>query len=906
LQFLPKVISSSFRALLLTVSAALLLLQGCGHSVPDQHWLAAVPATTPALITPEPDANIAEILDSDFIPFLDDISSSAIPIVEAVQKETSTPISIRSILIFPTTADDWQPVWIGEASEGFLKQNADHFFKPFTQNDYSFKGQTIYKLHVGERALYATQLNQWLLISESSYGVEASVRSYLGIEPSIDLIPEALGNKKFIVNTPHLERWVRQLSQVTYRPMVEHLFDGTKPVVLDVAQAGRDSTQQLALSGTIPLTEDQKSPLVSALSFDPADIELDRYISSNAAAFSIFRLPPRKVPPSVSNPTRLDSLLINNKELYDRLYNTLDPEFALVMYEESGFLSEGEYLWIRHLADYREFYQILRELDRDGYIDRSDDVFHVSSSILGQLISSEMGMLSDFYLGTSWKGAIISKRKGLTESVKSDRSRRRVVYYDEQYMKLKENWPKQMSGFVMANSSKLLQFVSPFLTPDHYVDAITSKFDVLTMTFKQTKMQDQEGIAFNLSTYNRERSNLPYEERWIYPFNNVSLTGESILADIGGSSRDEVIFATTGGQVIALASDGTTVLETSTRTDTPTGSPVVYDWYGNGQEAIMIAAGNKIYAWNTAGEMLPKFPFEMQEKITTPLQVVDITRDGIPELIVGTADRKVHVLDGRGNDIEGWPHTTNTALKESPVFSQVDGIWSLWAFSGNTLHAWSQDGQRRPGFPKFINASFTGRPVTTDSHIFGNSADGHLYAFGTEAIINDSLNVKSAENSGLLKRLSGKAKPDSVRTEAVYVSNSSLSGTPEVRRLSVINNEGKVVREQVYLTLSSNGSIFILNKEGQLRYTQSMGQPAAEQFSPFIYDLYDDNQPEVISLASFGRLYAWQVLTDQRMYSLPTTAMEHPVFVDLDNDGYTELIAQTRDGLRCWTLSEAN
>jgi hypothetical protein len=758
---------------------------------------------------------------------------------------------------------------------------------------------------LGDRALYAAQLNNWLLVSESSFGIEECIRSYLGTEPSIALSPDQLSTNKLIFNTPHADRWIRQLSRVTYRPLVDSVFTGTEPVVLSVTQAERDSTNQLRLEGDISVIPSESSALISALSESPADLQLDRYISSNAAAFAIFRMPPRKVPPSISDPTPLDSLLINDHELYDRLYATLDNEFALVMYEESGYLSEEEYLWIRHLADYREFYQILYELSRDGYIDRSDDAFYVSSTILGQLISSEMGRLNEFYLGTSWKGAIISKRKGLTESVKSDRSRRRVIYYDEQYMKIKQNWPEQLSGFVMANSERFEAFIQPFLAPENYVDVITSKFDVLTMTFRQKEEQGQEKIAFQLDTYTQERSNLPYQERWIYPLTNEELSGKAVLADIGGSSRDEVIFATTGGQISALASDGTTVLETNTGSDTPIGSPVVYDWYGNGQDAIMVAAGNKIYAWNTAGELLPKFPFQMDEQITTPLNVTDVTRDGIPEIIIATADRNIHVLDGRGNNIEGWPHTTNTPVSESPVFRNVDDLWSVFAFSGNTLHAWKQDGSRRPGYPKFIKASFAGQPVTTDKHIYGNSTDGNLYVLGTEPIINDTLNVRSVEEGGLLSGLrDNDSSPDSIRTEAVYVSNSALSGTPGVQNLTLRNQEDRAVNELAYTTVSSNGSVFILNNEGVLRYTQSMGQPTAEGYSPIVYDIYQDGRPEIINLASFGRLYAWEVLSDQRMYSLPTTAMEHPVFVDLDSDGYTELIAQTRGGLRCWTLSD--
>jgi hypothetical protein len=59
---------------------------------------------------------------------------------------------------------------------------------------------------------------------------------------------------------------------------------------------------------------------------------------------------------------------------------------------------------------------------------------------------------------------------------------------------------------------------------------------------------------------------------------------------------------------------------------------------------------------------------------------------------------------------------------------------------------------------------------------------------------------------------------------------------------------------------------------------------------------------DLISLADFGRIYAWEILTDQRLYDLPTTGMSYPLITDLYGDGNNEIIAQTREGIRCWTI----
>jgi len=117
-----------------------------------------------------------------------------------------------------------------------------------------------------------------------------------------------------------------------------------------------------------------------------------------------------------------------------------------------------------------------------------------------------------------------------------------------------------------------------------------------------------------------------------------------------------------------------------------------------------------------------------------------------------------------------------------------------------------------------------------------------------------------------------------------------------------VNNDEQVHNEPMILTMSSNGSVFLMNTSGQLRFTQNMGQPAASSFSPLITDIENDNNKDLMALANFGRLYVWKVSGGERLYTVPTAAMEYPIITDIDGDGYNELIAQTREGLRTWTI----
>ncbi|MDX1638753.1 MAG: hypothetical protein R3281_12340, partial [Balneolaceae bacterium] len=845
----------------------------------------------------------SEALSREYIPFIDDITSSAVQLLSEVDADTAGNLRLHGLMLYPGVDRNLQPVWMLAAPAGYAETLHQVFFRQFTQNRYDFNGQTIYKLHINDRIVFASQLHDLLLLSESSLAAEDAVRSYLGLIPAVELGEGPPKGPSLVLNTPSLDQWISQLAKVEFRPSIIGGFAGTGPAVLQVQKSSPEgNSNELVFSGAVPLQDNQRSVLVDAIASDNAEITLDRYISSNASSFAIMRLAPRMVPPdSVTNPTSLDSLLIAEQSLFAEIAGTLNPEFSLVTYAESGFLSTGEHLYLRRLSDRSRFVNALNRLAEQGLLQPADDSYFAQSRVLGDLIGSELAKYSDFYINVTGEVVVISKRKGLAEVVQSDRTRRRVIYYDQDYMEIRQSLPDRVSGYIFANTD-FYDFISSYLAPENYLNAITSKFNQLAITLQRNEEGNQ--LSFNMRTYTREETDIPYEEQWFFPTGGAELSGEPALADIRGSARDEIIFATTSGTVYALASDGTTVMQVSTGEDQPVGSPIVYDWYGTNQQVILLAAGNKVYGWNDTGTPLPKFPFALTETITAPLSIADVDQNGLPEAVVAAADRRLHVLDGRGNNIAGWPVTTNAPITSQPYTGNYRGSPALIAFSENTVHAWSANGTPKESFPRFINATLNGSPLLYRGNIIGGAADGYLYAVGGQPLFPDTVNIYSN-------------RPETEGLEAIYVSNSALAGTPSVHTLTVQTGNsiteqdttatgGKpapsTVSESMFLTMSSNGSVFLINEQGELRLTRSMGQPAAQNFSPYITDINSDGLSEIIGLASFGRLYAWQVLDGERIYSLPTSGMQFPIVTDLDNDGNRELIAQTREGVRCWTI----
>ncbi len=862
------------------------LITSCS-SVSDNSWTALIPENTSYIIIPEENLNVQDITTKEYFSYLDDLTPSALQHIPGIDAEITRNLKLKGLALTPSSSLTSHYLWVAETLDQKLGSWASQFYQPFTQNNYDFNGYTIHKLFFNKDEVFAVQIRNFIVISESSLVVENALRTYLGQTPSIqmDNVPQP---GTLIVNSPSLDHWVEQFAAVSNRPAIMNKFAGTKPLTLHI-DSPLDSLGNVQLSGSIPLEQENRSVLTDAISYENKPITLDRHIAGNAAAFAILRLPPVSIPsmPADSILSPLDSLLLNDLETYQELSNTLNTEFAFQAFAESGLLDDGEFLYMRKLRDKSTFQSQINQLSEDGLVSRQGNTYHINSAILATLIGSELSTLRDFYLAFSNDVAVIAKRKGLAESVNSDRIRRRVIYYDETYSNIRTNLPSEISGFVWTFSEKFNQFVQPYLKPGNTSAGILNRFDISSISFVAAEGE----VKLRINTYAEEGSKLPYEELWVMPLSNFELSGKPVLGDVVGSSANEVIFSTTDGRIMGLASDGTIALQTTTDGLEPVGGPVLYDWYGNGQPIILLAAGSRIFAWNENGNLLPRFPIELDEQISAPILVQDVLRNGVPEIVVATENRKLHVLDGRGENVRGWPQNTNAVISSQPVFEILNNIWSVWAYSENALHSWLRNGSPRPGYPQFVNTRFTDSPIVSNNQVLGSGADGYLYSVGAKPFFDTSTATVISD--------------DSVSIHSLYVANSELFSA-SIQEGVLLKVEDDFIREDLIATQSTNGSVFLYNKKGELRFTQSLGQPSSATLIPKLTDLNTDQNQELIALAEFGRLYAWEVLTGNRLFNLPTSAMKYPLVTDLNGDGQKELIAQTREGLRCWTINKEN
>lgn len=858
-------------------------------SLPDAPWYNSLPNTTVGIYIPETGATIKQVIESNAGSFFDDITSSALPILQDIERASSQNLQVKAITFYPSESDQMQTVWILNNSGSAVKKLKAYFTRPLFVDEYFFEGTKIHKLSVDNRLFFLIENSDYLFISESSKAIEGVISTVEEKIPALSISKSIESRKNvFLLNLDKLDLWVSQYNSVKYNPVVNQAFKGLGLGIFDYTF---DSSGDLSFSfsGAFPTT-DSLSTIAKAISTRNSTLTLDQYIPTDAATFSI-HFSPVKALPIIKPISPLDEALRSSPSLIQSLVSVLDDEVAFVGFPPAGIAGVGENLLIRKVTYTRALYEWLRNAESKGLISSIDNTYYVHSGYLASIIGSGLAYYETFYLGITSEAVVISPRLGLTNRVKSDRSRRRVISYSQTYIDVRSTLPEQVSTLFYADSKLFSSYIQRYLNTSNTINAFTTKFELIAGA---TQIESDKNISITINGYTKKRSTQPFEEQWIAPMDGATIVGQPVLADIGGSSRKEIIVANSMRRVLGIANDGTTYFSADTGTDTPIGSPVVYDWYGNGQSAILVAAGNKVYAWNTAGNALPKFPFELSEAITAPLVLADINRDGIAEVIVTTADRKIHVLDGRGEELKGWPVSTSGEIRIKPHYDYINSKWILFAFADNGIYGFDAQGRLVDGFPTFITSSFSSNPVTIQAGLMIGAADGHLYRIGSTRMFSDSLNV--------LRNTAYDSLAPGLRLSARYISNDAINAKPIYSKLQIKTDSITVYTEDMLITQSANGGIFALNTLGELRFATSMGQTSSSQSDLILEDLQNDKRPEILAVAGFGRLYAWELYSGTRYYDLPTSAIDFPILADLDGDGFPELIGQTRGGLRCWSI----
>ena len=878
------------RPFLFITIATISVLISCNR-VPDAPWANAISETVTAVIVPEANTTLTTVSEKSFIEFLNQSSEFPLESIVHIENVTGFRLLLKALAIYPASANDWAPVWITQSSNRTAEDIGIAFKRPFTENSYRFRGVRIHKLHPKEQneLFFSAQLGDYILISPNSFAIEESISSFLGVNGRMDL-PTVPAEDSYYVNISSLDLFLKMYGAVRFRPIIKNAFEGLGSTVLEISTSdGRDDRNNYHVRMSTNISG-QKSTLTGAISSRPLNFTTDRLISADAAIMAQFIAPNNQEFTEAFTATALDSSLIGQPGLISALQAALDNEAAFAGFNTSGFSALEETVFIRKAQSARAVRAELDRLAERGHLQKTGDFYAISSSILGSLLGSDLCPYVHFYAGFHEDYVILAPRTGLVQRIINDAQRRRAIYYEDSFTRLRQQQSGQLSAFLYVNSRDFRQFIEPFTDPVSSPWAFLDFFDFLMLGTEANSSADELDISLN--TFAVQRAVLPYADRWFYPLEeDTQLTGQPVTANLLSSDRTDIIFSTTGNRVVALAPDGTEIFRAGTANDRPIGSPVVYDWYANNQMAVLIGAGNKIYAWNNRGTPLPNFPVVLDEQITSPIVVSDVTRSGLPEIIVTTADRNTHVLNARGTNISGWPQRTNNVVRQQPVHTTFGDNRVILAHAENGLFAWDNQGNLVDGFPVFTETPLTGSPYSTGSAIISGGVDGRMYVYGRNIRFNNQTS-RTHENG--------------VGDSDLTLNSISVAESPViiggVKEISSRDEFGQTDRAPSIFMQSKGGSVFVYSMQGELVFAESMGQPSAENHIPVILDLTGSNREEIITVAEFGRMYSWNLLTKNRIETLPADAVHHPLFTRLARDTQITIIAGTRDGVAAWTI----
>ena len=125
--------------------------------------------------------------------------------------------------------------------------------------------------------------------------------------------------------------------------------------------------------------------------------------------------------------------------------------------------------------------------------------------------------------------------------------------------------------------------------------------------------------------------------------------------------------------------------------------------------------------WQTDGTPKPQpgcWPALFDDHVSSNPALGDIDRDGIEEVVFATYDGSLHVLDGRGKELDNWPQDVGAEISgSSPALGDVDADGWLEIVIGadnDSLYVFKHNGARAPNWPQAVGFGVSTTPSIAD------------------------------------------------------------------------------------------------------------------------------------------------------------------------------------------------
>ena len=304
-------------------------------------------------------------------------------------------------------------------------------------------------------------------------------------------------------------------------------------------------------------------------------------------------------------------------------------------------------------------------------------------------------------------------------------------------------------------------------------------------------------------------------------------------------------------------------------------SPMVFDMDGDSLKEIYLGSDNgNLYGFNSFGEILDGFPFDVGVDIRSSVAIGDLDNNGVDELIFGSNQGRLYILNREGEQensfyapgiIWGTP-----ALADLDNDEDLEIIFTTENSNNGDLYAIHHSGELVEGFPLDIDEKMMVGPaigdlegdgvldiviVTWEKNIIAIDANGNLkqgFPFLTTKRFNSPATLADLDNNGTLEIIAG----------------------------------------------NDDGNLHVLNHQGIEIAFFDTGDDIRGGIS--IADLDDDGSLDLLFVGYDDMIHVWNPIRDEELEGWPINmgdnSLSGPVLADLDNDGDLEVITAMKSG----------
>ena len=637
----------------------------------DPEWLPLIPATSPVL-----EVGISPGSSSAF----DDIAALAgTPSELSEIVDISVEYTIVGRALVAEGVDQLAPLWVLDVDQNrFVRALVDSGWVRSESYDAGYgEVQTFNK---GSITLVMSQKRSLMIVSTNSFVIELALRSNDG---DIAHFPQPTNEGSIQLNSAALGSIVAPSVMPEYRSLMARVLAGGGVSGFTITPDSSDAVTWLTAS--FP-TDEQSSVLMRYLRSTKYDETLHSLVPMGASLAMFWSDPYGVVE---YDDIRWNNIPGGNDERLgphvDALKQALLPSIALVVMDGTT----GEIAFIRK-ANIVAAGSVLADLYQRGYIDGQNDVFTSRSRYLARIIGSALCNFEDYAFGLGSDYIVISESENLV--------RRLMVTDDGGSLDLHPRF-QELSGNTSSHGATIWMNMTSLLSASRTAGWLSddpkgiSILNYANHIVIQTDARVDGKLEVRAGVNRQQRNDTVGPVLvWQYPLRDTQLESKPIITTLNGIAA--VIATTQSGRVLAVSPTGKLLFDVTTGSQKPKGSVLMYDWYANRSPVVMQAAGTTIYAWSPTGSLLPGFPFVIDAPISAPIHITDANNDGEPDIVVATADERLHLINRDGRGQFGWPVYTSGVVESELEISGVGSDWRVRVSFNGGVEEFDRTGQR--------------------------------------------------------------------------------------------------------------------------------------------------------------------------------------------------------------------